>query len=794
MRFPFVFAAALLSAPVLCPGAEPRINPDLLKYTWTAHWVAHAAGPYRDFGVFHFRKSFQVDRVPGSFVVHVSADNRYRLFVNGKAVSLGPARSDLNHYRYETVDIAPQLRAGKNVLAAVVWNFGIYAPMAQHTSRAGFLLQGDGEAERVVDTRGGAESGWKSVLNRAYEPIPITWDIVPAFYVVGPGERIDARKYPWGWEQPEFDDSQWAPVTSLGPAQPMELFQWNMNPWLMTPRPIPAMEETPERLERVVRATGTKADPAFVTGQGPLTIPANTRASVLLDRGVLTTAYPELTVSGGMGAEVKLTYAESLRDASGRKGNRNETKGKTIRGNFDQFVLDGQRRVYRTLFWRTYRYIQFDIATKGAPVTLEDFLGHFSSYPVPRRALFESPDAGLAKIVETGWRTHRLCQNETYFDTPQYEQLAYAGDGRLEAMISLTNMWDDRIVRNHIEQFWYSMQPEGMIQDRYPSREPQYIPSYGLDWVRTLHDYYMYRDDPDFLRKFLPVSRQILDWYARRLDGKHLLRKLSWTDEKYEGANDFAENGPDARNQIEFILALQDAAELEAALGSPVFAEQYRNLVPLLKKAAMDAFWVPERGLLARNRDRKDFDQHSNVLGILAEVIPPEYWKPVLRYTTGHFSELPRVEQEKSGFFFFFFRHEAMEKAGLGDEFLKVLDPWRKQLAAGFTTWGEGDSLEPRSDSHDWSSGPNVQVFTLICGIRPAAPGFKRVAIRPHLNGLPWAKATAPHPDGEISVSLKAVGAEGIEAEIALPPTVSGWFEWDGKTVALHGGRQSLRL
>ena len=771
--------------------SEPPINPRLLKYTWPAQWVAHAAGPYRDFGVFHFRKTFELAQVPKSFVIHVSADNRYRLFVNGISVSIGPARSDLDHYRFETVNIAPQLRPGRNVLAAVVWNFGIYAPMAQHTYRAGFVLQGDGEAEQVVNT--GGNSVWKSILDPAYEPIPMTYDIIPYFYVVGPGERIDGGKYPWGWEQPEFDDSQWTPVALIGDAQPMELFQWNMTRWLLTPRPIPPMEETLERLDRVVRSSGVTVDKSFLQGRAAFTVPANAKAVVLFDRGHLTNAYPELLVSGGKGAQIKLTYAESLRDPQGRKGNRNETEGKTIRGNFDIFYLDGGRRTFRTLFWRTFRYLQFDIETKGAPVTFEDFRAYFSAYPVDRRATFESPDTELAKILEIGWRTHRLCQNETYFDTPQYEQLAYAGDGRLEALITLNNMWDDRIVRNHIEQFWYSARPEGMIQDRYPSREPQYIPSYGLDWVRTLHDYFMYRDDPEFLRKFLPVSRSILSWYERRLDDKYLLHRLSWTDEHYEGPQDFAENGPDARNQLELILTLKDAEELEMALGSPAVAEHYRNLVPSLKEAAFKAFWLPDKGLLARNRDRKDFDQHSNVLGVLAEVIPPAYRKSAIQYTTEHFDVLPRVQQEKSGFFFYYFRHEAMEKTGLGDDFLKVLDPWRKQLAAGFTTWGESDAIELRSDSHDWSSAPNVQVFTLLCGIRPAAPGYRRVEIRPHLNGLSWVKATVPHPQGEISVDFKSTGGS-LKAVVTLPETASGWLEWQGQKIALHGGRQEIRF
>src|SRR3974377_1860799 len=169
--FAWLGTMILVAASLSYSKSELPINPQLLKYTWPAQWVAHAAGPYRDFGVFHFRKAFELVRVPGSFVVHVSADNRYRLFVNGTSESLAPARRDLHHYRFETVDISPQLKPGRNVLAAVVWNFGIFAPMAQLSERTAFLVQGDTAAEAAVNT--GAQNGWVSMHDTGYEPIPI---------------------------------------------------------------------------------------------------------------------------------------------------------------------------------------------------------------------------------------------------------------------------------------------------------------------------------------------------------------------------------------------------------------------------------------------------------------------------------------------------------------------------------------------------------------------------------------------------------------------------------------------
>src|SRR5579863_8088644 len=98
-------------------------NPDLLTKPWSAHWIqVPRAGP-SNYGIYHFRRTFNLSAAPSSFLIHVTADNRYKLYVNGDLVSLGPARGDLYHWHYESVDIARHLKPGPNLLAAVVWNF-----------------------------------------------------------------------------------------------------------------------------------------------------------------------------------------------------------------------------------------------------------------------------------------------------------------------------------------------------------------------------------------------------------------------------------------------------------------------------------------------------------------------------------------------------------------------------------------------------------------------------------------------------------------------------------------------
>src|SRR5437763_8370943 len=86
-------------------GEGPRIFADAPE----AHWIAPPGMPADSFGVFHARRAIDLAVRPTRFVVHVSADNRYRLYVNGVQVSSGPQRSDATHWRYETIDLAPHL-------------------------------------------------------------------------------------------------------------------------------------------------------------------------------------------------------------------------------------------------------------------------------------------------------------------------------------------------------------------------------------------------------------------------------------------------------------------------------------------------------------------------------------------------------------------------------------------------------------------------------------------------------------------------------------------------------------
>lgn len=783
----FVRLSVVLLFALLVPaGISPSqtISPNLLNERWAAKWIVCQGVRPREFSVCRFRKIFNLEATPKTFVIHASGDSRYEMFVNGERVLEGPARGDLFHWRYETLDIAPHLRAGRNVLATVVWNFADQAPMAQMSNETGFILQGADEA--AVNTG----AGWKGASDASISMIPVGAKTHHVYYtVVGPGERVDGEKYPWGWASLDFDDSAWPPAEVIGPGGPRGI-QDSPSRWMLVPRNIPLMEEKLQRLARVVRAEGVSVPPDFVAGRAPVTVPANTHATILFDQSFETTAYPELVVSGGHSASITVTYAESLWK-DGRKGNRNATEGKTILGYDDEFIADGgAHRLFRPFWWRTYRYVQLDIATQNEPLTLEDFRGQFTAYPFAARARFKSDDAELEKIWQVGWRTARLCAHETYIDCPYYEQLQYAGDTRIQVLISLYMTGDDRLAKNAIALLDASRLSDGLTQSRYPSRLPQVIPTFSLFWIGMMHDLWWYRGDNAFLRAYLPGMRGVLDWFRARLAPSGLLGKIGWWP-FVDWASDFNYGDPpqeaDGQSSIlslQFAQALRDAADLEATLGRPVNAERDRALAAKITAAVYKSCWTPARGLLADTPAKRHFSQHANVWGVLTGAIPPGEQRAVMEKVLTD----PSLTQATYYFRFYLFR--AMTKAGLGDEYIAQLAPWRAMLARGLTTFAERPP-PTRSDCHAWSAHPNVGLLAIVAGIESAAPGFAKVAIAPHLGPLTELSATMPHPLGTIAVSYHRT-VHGISAEITLPKNLSGTFLWHGKTAALSSGKQQI--
>jgi alpha-L-rhamnosidase len=761
---------------------------------WKAQWITAPDAPQRDEAVLHFRKVLELTARPQHFYVDISADNQFIFHVNQQRVGSGPSRSDLAHWKYETYDLAPFLRAGKNVLAATVWNFGTHAAIAQMSDRVAFLLHGHSDVERLAET----DPSWTVEVERGVRTLQPQ---IEGYYAADPGTRTDAATFDWSWDDDANVGSLWSKAVPLdrgslrGETDPP-------NNWQLVQDLLPPMEMRLVPAGKIVRTEGIPMPAGFP--EHGLTVPARAKASILIDNTTLTTGFPVLTARGGAGSRIRLTYAEALVDEDGQKGNRNDIAGRHIEGPIDEFVLAGSAsRQFMPLIWRTWRYLQIDVESGEQPVQIEDLKTWFSAYPFIERANFVSEDESLRAIWDVGWRTARLDAHDTYMDTPYWERLQYVGDTRIQALISYVVAGDDRLARQAIEAFNHSRVPDGLTQSRYPSSLVQMIPTFSLLWVGMVHDFWMYRGDAAFVRDQLPGTRAVLDWYLERQRVDGLMGKVPWWPFVDWGKDfDFGmppqdEEGGSAVITLQFIEALRNAAEIEASLGNASIGDVYRDAARRAAEAVRKLCWSEQYGLIADTASHQHYSQHANILAIWLDVIPREKQRDVLEKilsTTdaGFHASTTVPPMTAATYYFRFYLARALMHAGMGDEYLQLLGPWRNMLSLGLTTWAE--SPEPtRSDCHAWSAHPNFDLLTIVAGIRPRAAGFESVTIEPHLGALQHVDAVVPTPRGMVEVKYRRT-SRGIEAQLNLPTGMSGGLIWNAQETALHEGHQSVIL
>lgn len=779
----------------------PRRAPDapfsLVTDSWNARWISVPDTDPHGYGVYYFRKDLQMDEVPSKYVVLVTGDNRYKLYVNEELVSLGPARGDATHWNYERVDIAPYLREGDNAIAALVYHEGEFKTESNVSVSAGFLLQGIDEARMFF-----TDNTWKCIADSAYSPIR---QRVPGYYVSGPGERVDMRTTVSGWNSTGTSTERWADARQGAAGTPKDFVGNSLsNGHALQPSAIPQLERKALRLSSVRKDGGLKIPVSFPAQAADITVPANTKTEILLDQSYLINGFFSMRFSGGKDAKISIGYAESLYEPSGdmrmggTKGNRNEIEGKTFIGREDNVISNGKdNQEFTTLSWRTWRYVRLGVETGESPLTINDVSGTFVGYPFRLNAELHTDNIEMQKMLETGWRTARLCALETYMDCPFYEQLQYLGDTRIQALVSLFDSGDDRLVKNYFNLADISRNPEGVTMGRYPTTSPQYITTYALTYIYSLHDYMMYGKDTEFVMDKLPGVEQILNYFSRYQIKDGRVKDLpgwNFSDWVYVPSWNFGSplKGSDGCSilvDLQLLLAFQMASEMELYRGNTYHGNLYWHEAEKLADSIRKAYWSEERGLFSDRKEKDNFSQHANALAIICGLADGAEAKEIGRKLVEDKTLAP------ASVYFKFYLHEALTKAGYGDDYMKWLDIWRENLDMGLTTWGEtSDVSGTRSDCHAWGSSPNIEFFRTVLGIDSASPAFKTVSITPHLGEIMKIGGRIPHPDGTVNVEYERTGKDGIKAEITLPDGVTGTFIWNGKHKTLKSGMNNIKL
>jgi hypothetical protein len=745
--------------------------------------------------------------------IHVSADQRYELWLDGHLVGRGPERGDQLNWFFETYELC--LEPGAHALVARVWTLELLpglAPAAQVAVRHGFLLAAEAPFGDLFST-GVATWDACTVTGYAFRTMPPHG----AGHLAGGTVQIDAKKYPWGIEHGK--SSRFTPAKVVERAA-----EWvGNNAWgellghRLTPAVLPAMldrivsgirvrhadaPESSDTENTLVEATAcldaeVRSLQAVLDAEQPLLIEANARRRFILDLGDYYCAYPELTVSGGDGARVRLQWAESLYlpTASGgagesQKGQRDSVDGKRFLGRGDELLPDGgEARTLRTLWWCAGRYLELLVETGPQPIRIDRLVLRETRYPLELAAPLEIADDRFEGTRAILWRTLEVCSHETYMDCPYYEQLQYTGDTRVEALVTLACSGDDRLPKKAVRLYGASLLGNGLTQSRYPASQRQVIPQFSLFWVAMVYDYALWRGDRSFLRPLLPKVRVVLDTFLTQIDSSGLLRVpegwswCDWVEGWPVGTPPADAEGRSAINALQLVMVLGHAVKLERWIGEPELAQRWERHRRELMARINDVFWSASRGLYADTVDHSTFSEHAQCYAVLTGLLEAERRDAIAR-------GLRTEPLTRATFYFEHYLFETYRSLGMVDLMLERYGEFYKFQELGLATALEKPDPS-RSDCHAWASHPLLHVLTSILGIRPHGFGFERVHICPNLAGLREARGAVPHPKGLIRVELRQNGAR-VAGTIELPPDLTGLLVANGEERILSPGTTSL--
>ena len=764
----------------------------LTNWIWTPDWTAEDD---RETRIVYFRKQFTLSELPALKTIRITADSRYKLYVNGRFVQKGPQKAlDLKEWFVDAAELAPWLVIGENVIAVEVLRYPAPNHSAGSPNANDSLLHTEIPHLYVEGDELSGKSGWTCRINRDVRVIGE--DARPA--PIHAQEDVRASADFAGWKSAGYDGSQWgAAVPKLNFDMPLADAPGNL-----VPRTIPPMVYEEKRFASVsaVREGGDirAAWQALLKKDAPVAVPAHSAQIVELSAGAEECGYLLYAFAQGQGARVTTLCSECyaypqepvmstwgvMQEPAPMKGDRTDAENGRLFGHRSWYTVAGygteeKPEDYEPFAFRTFRYIQLKIETADEPLTLLSFRYRATGYPLAVKTSFSSSDPDFPLIWDISVRTLRRCMHETYMDCPFYEQLQYAMDGRSEILYTYATSADDRLARQAMEAFRRSQRPDGLVNCDAPTTSSNVIPGFSIYYLLMVHDHMMYFGDKALIRQHLPAIDAILNFFDRNLNELGLVGKIGgklqrarywsfidWADQWDTGVPNATERGCGSitMESLLYLYGLQHAAELADFVGRTGLAEEYRERAETLKANVRFSCLgrYKEQTMIQDGPGVDEYSVHCQVFAILTGVVTPEAGKHMLQMSLDD----SRLPQASVAFAFYLFR--ALEKCGWYEKTSELWELWRKMLRNHMTTCVENDTDE-RSDCHAWASLICYEMPAVILGVRPAAPGFAKVHIDPKPGNVQFAEGDVITPRGPINVAWRKRKNGSCELKYKIP-------------------------
>lgn len=629
---------------------------------------------------------------PGT--IKISADSKYKLYVNNHFVCYGPARGDRQVWYYDEPNISPYLCEETNTIRIEVLYYQPYGSNVNFGIAHGMVpaLLFDAQGCQIKDLQDDIYD--ETRVSEAGQLLKWKGRIVPAFNIEREAEGFAplmimeniSKRQNAEYQIPVLYDA-WQISNEVSPGN-------------IYPRPIPFMYlKRKELLEKGRR----------------ITVKAHETKKIVLDAGEEETGFIYVKLSEM--ADMNILYSESyyLTDEEGNsyKANRTDRQKGHLEGFAD--TCTGAKE-YSPFWYRTFRFIELTINALDKDVEIENVFYYETGYPLEVKNEYKGADAEKKKIWDICLRTLRRCMQETYIDCPFYEQLQYIMDTRSQILYTYKVAEDDRLAREAIRSFARSQRADGLLNAAYPSTASNVIPGFSIYFILMVNDNLQFTGDRIFAKQFLGNIDRILCFFEQNINELGLVAKvgglnnprekfwsfIDWTKEwdATNGVPDANLSGPITMESLLYILGLETAAVINAELGRMDTANEYRKRAQDVR-VAIRKHCMNENLMVVDGPSSNTVSQHCQVFAALCDVIPLELAKKNLEETILH---PDKYAQCSVAMMFYLFR--SLEKTGLYEKYAEEkLKIYHWMIDMNLSTCVE-DDVAQRSDCHGWGALP----------------------------------------------------------------------------------------
>ncbi len=628
-------------------------------------------------------------------ILRITADDYYKLYVNGSFVGQGPAPAYPEHYYYNEFDLTDQLRSGGNILAVHlyyqglvnrVWNSG--------DGRFGLgceiLRRGTGRTESAETPE------WRYQISKAYSGETTGYDT--QFL-----EDFDSRLWDDDWNAPEYDDRFWKPMVKIEPTG----YRFVKQPVKM----LAIYEMQPKELRR-------SSEGWFLDMGQEITGSLEMEAESSEDSAdVVVRCGEELTEEGNVRYDMRCgcTYEETW----------------TLRKGTNRLELYD---------YKGFRYGQILCGPETKICRIRAVVRH---YPMDETlCTFRSDRKTVNQIFELCRNGVKYGTQEGYLDCPTREKGQYLGDAVVTSRAQVWLTGSVEMLRKCVDQFAQTAKICPGLMAVAPGSLMQEIADFSLMWPQLLLTDYQFTGDKNFLRQYYPTAKGIIEHFRqyKREDG--LLEQVGdkwnlvdWPENLRDGYDfDLSRPvvAPGCHNVINalYIGAVKMVSGMEQILGLPLSYD-----AEALKRSYISSFFSEETGLFTDRPYSSHSTLHSNIYPLFYDLYPEGTEQKIADFL---------VEKGMCcGVLVSYFYLRALARAGRYEEVYRAIvneseHGWINMLREGATACWEAWGKEQKWNTslcHPWACAPISVLIEEIAGLIPDPGAPEGLRFEPHIPG-----------------------------------------------------------